>query len=251
MSASEPALPRPRARTVHGAAVGILMLDTRFPRLPGDIGNAATWPFPVLYKVVRHVNVNAVHGADQEAALQAFIAAGRELVAAGADGLTTSCGFLTIFQDRLAQACAVPVAASALLQVPWLRRIIPATREIGILTARRAFLTARHLEAAGISPDAAVEGLDSGEEFTRLFVLDGTQAVDTAQVEREMLDATERLLRRHPGIGALVLECANMAPYSARIRDVFGVPVFDIVSLVTWFQLGLQPRRFERPHHVR
>ncbi len=34
-------------------AVGILMLDTRFPRFPGDIGNAATWPFPVLYRAVR------------------------------------------------------------------------------------------------------------------------------------------------------------------------------------------------------
>ena len=40
-------------KAVYGAAVGILMLEARFPRIPGDVGNAATWPFPVLYKVIR------------------------------------------------------------------------------------------------------------------------------------------------------------------------------------------------------
>ena len=39
-------------KAVYGAAVGILMLEARFPRIPGDVGNATTWPFPVLYKVV-------------------------------------------------------------------------------------------------------------------------------------------------------------------------------------------------------
>ena len=39
-------------KTVYGAAVGILVLGTKFPRMPGDISFAPTWPFPVLYKVV-------------------------------------------------------------------------------------------------------------------------------------------------------------------------------------------------------
>ena len=38
-------------KTVYGAAVGILVLDTKFPRMPGDIGYTPTWPFR-LYKVV-------------------------------------------------------------------------------------------------------------------------------------------------------------------------------------------------------
>ena len=40
-------------KTVFGASIGILMLETRFPRIPGDMGNAATWPFPVQYRVVK------------------------------------------------------------------------------------------------------------------------------------------------------------------------------------------------------
>ena len=39
--------------TNYGQEVGILMLDTFFPRIPGDMGNATTWPFPVLYRVVK------------------------------------------------------------------------------------------------------------------------------------------------------------------------------------------------------
>ena len=40
-------------KSIYGAPLGILMLEARFPRIPGDMGNGATWPFPVLFRVVR------------------------------------------------------------------------------------------------------------------------------------------------------------------------------------------------------
>ena len=39
-------------KTLYGAPLGILMLEANFPRIPGDMGNGTTWPFPVLYRVV-------------------------------------------------------------------------------------------------------------------------------------------------------------------------------------------------------
>ena len=89
-------------KTVYGARVGILMLDTHFPRVAGDVGNATTWPFPVLYKVVRGATPHRTNTKREEWILDAFVQAGKELVADGADGITTSCGFLSLYQARLA-----------------------------------------------------------------------------------------------------------------------------------------------------
>ena len=105
-------------KTVYGASVGILMLDTVFPRIPGDFGNAATWPFPVMYRVVRGASPHRVIRERADGLLNAFIESGKQLVADGADGLTTTCGFLSLFQAELAQAVDVPVATSSLMQVP-------------------------------------------------------------------------------------------------------------------------------------
>ena len=40
-------------KPIFGATLGILMLEARFPRIRGDIGNATTWPFPVQFRVVK------------------------------------------------------------------------------------------------------------------------------------------------------------------------------------------------------
>jgi len=64
-------------KTVYGASVGILMLETRFPRILGDVGNALTWPFPVQYKVVPKAAAKQAVGGDVKALIPDFIAAGR------------------------------------------------------------------------------------------------------------------------------------------------------------------------------
>ena len=39
-------------RAVYGQAIGILLTNSRFPRIPGDVGNASTFDFPVRLKRV-------------------------------------------------------------------------------------------------------------------------------------------------------------------------------------------------------
>ena len=106
-------------KTVYGATLGILMLQTEFLRIHGDVGNAATFPFPVLYKVVQGATAYSVVKQKGAGLDNVFINAARELVQIGADGIATSCGFLSLFQQRLTAAVDVPVATSSLMQVPW------------------------------------------------------------------------------------------------------------------------------------
>jgi Asp/Glu/hydantoin racemase len=230
-------------KAVYGAAVGILMLEARFPRIPGDVGNAATWPFPVLYKVVRGASPDRVVRHRAEGLLDVFVEGGRELVAQGADGIVTNCGFLSLFQQELATACAVPVATSALMQAAVIERILPPGRRVGILTVSAATLTPEHLEAAGVALDTPVVGTENGREFSRVL-LDDELELDLAAAERDVLDAGEQLLARHPEVGAILLECTNMCPYTRALRDHLRLPVFDMVSFVTWFHGGLVPRRW-------
>jgi hypothetical protein len=89
-------------KAIYGAALGILMLEARFPRIPGDMGNALTWPFPVHYKVVREATPDRVVRRGADGLLGPFVAAARELVADGVDGITTNCGFLSLFQEEFA-----------------------------------------------------------------------------------------------------------------------------------------------------
>ena len=229
-------------KAVYGASVGMLLLETRFPRIPGDGGNAATWPFPVLWRVVSGATPDRVVR-DRSGGVEDFVAAGRELVALGADGITTNCGFLVLYQERLARECGVPVAASSLLQVPWVERLLPPGRRVGVVTVEAKSLTPRHLECAGARPDTPVEGTEGGAELTRVLLGDQLE-LDVDRAREDVLAAARRLVERNRDVGAIVLECTNMPPYAADVSRATGLPVHDFHSFVCWFQAGLRPRTF-------
>ncbi len=230
-------------KTVFGASVGILMLETQFPRIHGDMGNAMTWPFPVHYKVVRGASPEKIVRQDPREMVEEFIDAGRDLVAMGCDGITTNCGFLSLIQDQVKAALNVPVLTSSLMQIPLLQASLPSDKTVGVLTISKDTLTPAHLEAAGAPKDTVVVGTDSGRCFTRDILGDAPE-IDFEACRLDLLDAAEDLMS-HPNIGAIVLECTNMVPYASDIRRATGLPVYSIYSLIEWFQAGLMPRRFQ------
>ncbi len=230
-------------KRIYGARLGILMLETRFPRIPGDMGNAGTWPFPVLYKVVPGASPQRVV-CDGAAGLgPAFLDAARELVRLGADGITTNCGFLSLLQQELAAELGVPVATSCMRQIPLIERLLPPGKRVGVLTVSAASLGAHHLIAAGADPQTPVVGTDGGRELTRVLLGD-EERLDVAAAERDVVQAGEALLAHHPETGAVVLECTNMAPYAQALAARLQLPVFDIYAFVAWFHAGLRPRGF-------
>ncbi|WP_088343262.1 MULTISPECIES: aspartate/glutamate racemase family protein [Rhodomicrobium] len=244
--------PSPAARiakggkAVYGAPLGILMLEARFPRIPGDMGNASTWPFPVLYRVVRGASPEKVVLQGAAGLLPDFIEAAQDLVSLGAEAITTNCGFLALFQQELAAAARVPVATSSLMQVPWVQATLPPGKRVGIVTVCGGTLSPAHLRSAGVPLDTPVAGTEHGQEFFRVLIKAEKDDMDIALAEQDVVEAGKALVAGHPEVGAIVLECTNMPPYAAALRAAVGLPVYDIYSMITWFHAGLRPRVFGR-----
>jgi hypothetical protein len=200
------------------------MLQTRFPRPPGDVGHPASWRMPVRWRVVAGASPQRVVREGDPALLQPFIAAARELVDAGAAAITTSCGFLVLFQSALQSALPVPVWTSSLIKLPELQRP-------GVLTVDAASLGVAHLRAAGADPATPVEGLAPDCALQNTLLNDRVE-LDTYQACQDVVAAVRRLVQRAPQIDSIVLECTNMPPYAADVQRAAGRPVHDLLTVV-------------------
>lgn len=224
--------------------VGVLMLDTQFPRILGDIGNEHTWPFPVRYRTVpKSTAVGAVRE-NAQALLPAFITEAESLINEGASVITTSCGFLVLLQNELQQALTVPVVTSSLMQIPSINAMLPTGKITGVLTMDSDCLTPAHLKAAGAPLHTPVAGVPAEGAFSQAIMND-QPSLDVAANEQENVEAALALVQANPNVGSLVLECTNMVPYSASIQKATGLPVYSIRTLIMWVYSGLQATRFD------
>lgn len=235
-------------RNLYGFPVGMVMTESRFPRIPGDNGNAATWPFPVLYRVVPGAGpARVVRSPAGDDLLEPFAEAAEELERAGVELVTTSCGFLVLYQRRIQERLRVPFLSSSLLQVPWVAGLLPPGGEVGVLTIERASLTEEHLAAAGIEPRHRVRflGLDETEASVVGAILGDRLELDVDRARAEVAAAARTLVERHPAVRAIVLECTNLPPYRSAVREATGLPVYDLTTLVGWAAAGFLPGGWE------
>lgn len=214
--------------------VGVVMLDTRFPRLLGDIGNPDSFRCAVAYQRVRGATVAAVVTREAvDAKLADDIAtAARDLAGEGAELIVTSCGFLGALQQGLERALPVPVIASALALIPFVRAVVGADALIGVLTFDSRMLTADHF-AGHYDDRIAIEGIEQGQELYPVIAED-RPGLDPARAAQDAAAATARLMARSPVPRAIVLECTNLSPYIDRIRAASGLPVFDLLQAAHW-----------------
>ncbi|KKB79390.1 hypothetical protein VW29_17670 [Devosia limi DSM 17137] len=233
-----------RADPDHAPFIGVLMLDTQFHRYPGDIGNSKSWSMPVRFQIVHGARPAQVVFGDPQGLLEPFIVAGLELVAQGARAITTSCGFLALFQRELAAALPVPVFTSSLLQIPMIKIGLPEGKRVGILTFSAEALGQRHLAAAGAPLDTPIQGLPADSLFARYY---GNQpcTADLDIFQDETIAAARALVAIHPDIGAILCECTNLPPHSHAIAAATGLPVFDVMTMLNWLGQSLSPRQYQ------
>lgn len=228
---ADPVFPVVPAATPPGGAarpfLGVLMLQTRFPRLPGDIGHADSFGLPTRHLVIEGAVAGAV--VQTPAALRAsallprFVEGARRLQDEGAAAITTSCGFLVLFQRELQDAVSVPLVTSSLVLLPG--ELAPRAR-VGVLTISAQRLEAEHLLAAGVPPgrlrDVVIEGMPPDGEFASCILGDRPR-MDVERARAEVVAAAQRLHQRAPDIDTLVLECTNLPPHAAAIEQATGL----------------------------
>lgn len=233
----------------NGAPVGILMLERRGgdnrPFLPGDTGNASTWSVPVRYKTVPGLGAKEILGPDGEELTAAVVQAATKLVQEGAQLITSGCGYMIQYQEAVRAAVDVPVFLSSLLLAPFLEKMLPPDKALGIMVASKSSLTQDMLEAAGLRADigrrVVVAGLEDTPVFAPTWIRSKGPSIDLdpGAVQTDVVDTAVALLNDRPDVGMLLLECGNLPPYASAVQQAIGIPVFDFTSLIEFFVRGL------------
>lgn len=237
----------------HGAPVGILMLDRMpgpgiRPYIPGDTGNFTTWSVPVRYKTVPNMNVTRIFGPEGEALTSAVVQAAIELVQEGAQLITCGCGYSIRYQQAVRDAVDVPVFLSSLLLAPFLERMLPRSKALGIIAASKVALTQPYiLEAAGLRTTLGRRVVVAGLEDTPAFGPtwnEGKGDLDVEAVAKDVVGTAVTLVNDRPDISMLLLECGDLPPYASAVQQATGIPVFDYTSMIEFFVRGLIRKPF-------
>jgi len=228
----------------YGQAIGILQLDCSLPFIPGDVDNASTYRYPVLYRVVPGLSTAAcLRGAPELAAAAA--AGAVELEKQGVRAITSDCGFMLQFQDAVREAVRIPVWMSSLLQLPIIAAGLASSRPIAIITANSTNLTADFMARAGVAVrnPVVICGMQTMPEF-RSAVLEEKGSIDARLIEEEIVGLSRQVKEERPDLGAILLECSMLPPYAKAVQQAVGVPVFDFVTMIDFLYAATHQRGY-------
>lgn len=235
-----------KASVPEGPVFGLLRLDAEPFDVPGCTSCEETFPFPRICQVVKGATVEKMTAGCTEL-IGPMIDAAKELERQEVVAILGECGFMALFQEILQEQVQVPVFTSSLLIVPWVSRMLPQGRRVGILTFRSTSLREEHFRSAGWSSQEvpiAVAGVEDQSAWK--LILTPEHPYQGEELEEQLLVVCRRLMDAHPDLGALVLECGIMPVFAHRIQTLTGLPVFDITTLAAFVHQALSRRPFRR-----
>lgn len=242
------ALPSRPGRVVSGYLLGVLKLESGLPNIPGNVGNASTFPYPVLYKTIpsmTYLGVKEGSSSFVEMLTRAAVEAERE----GVRAIIGECGFMLPYQERIASAVRIPVLLSSLSLLPLILLSLGSEDRIGIVTAELRAWEPRMWSSLPIPRErvvvAGVETLPAWQNY--YWNPDGFASglLDPAAAESEVVSVARQLVDSDPKISAILLECAAMPPYAEAVYRATGLPVLDFLTLARVLQDSIAKRRYE------
>jgi hypothetical protein len=235
-----------RGQVAYGYTIGMICAEWHIPFIPGDLNNATTFPFPVRYvSVAGAAGAGVLKGHDP--ALEAsFVAAAQQLESEGVRAITSNCGFMAAYQPVVARSVKVPVFLSSLVQVPMLIGTLSPDRKLGVLVANASSVNDRVLRSVGIRETTQIvfQGLDGNPHWDEV-ILQECGLLDEVVMRREVVATAQKLVAHDPSIGALLLECSDLPPYSNAVAAATGLPVFDWANFIYYVHRAIVPPTYD------
>jgi hypothetical protein len=232
-------------QVAYGYTIGMICAEWHIPFIPGDLNNATTFPFPVRYISVPGAKGAAVLAGETGSMAQPFIDAARRLEAEGVRAITSNCGFLAPLQPIVSSSVDVPVFLSSLVQAPLLATMLGSARKVGVLLANSSSINDDVLKSVGMTEPGRLvfQGLEGGRHWNEC-ILQELGVLDEARIREEVVAAAVDMVRRDGSIGAILMECSDLPPYSKAVADATGRPVFDWANFIEFVHRATNPRTY-------
>lgn len=229
-------------RVAEGYSVGILGLELGHRYVPGNVQNARTFRFPVLYRSVQGVSIDALLRGERSAEAS-VVAAAVELERSGVSVVVGACGSFANYQEAVGRALRIPAVMSIMCEVPLLLRALPVQAKLGVVFASVSSFTREVRRQCGIDEGNAARIVPVGVDDMPSFqpILRQVGQLDQRALESELLALLSEVFRREPTIGMWLLQCSDLPPCATAIRAATGLPVFDMSILIEHLHRAIEP----------
>jgi aspartate/glutamate racemase len=237
-------------RNVFGLTIGLVQMRVNLPMIPGNMGNATTFDFPMLY---REMNAEKVFDVMANPPAQNFadgiVEAAQWLELQGVKAIMGNCGFFGSYQKVVKAQINVPFFSSSLMMLPMMVQSMPRNKKVGVITANGPILKkVQAIENCGLSLEdkenrIVVMGCEEYPEFAT-GIMANTGRYNPTRVEREIVSVAERMLVANKDIGAILLECTELSPHAVAVQQAVRLPVWDYTTLTKWIYSGCVRRPF-------
>ena len=237
-------------RNVFGLTIGLVQMRVNLPMIPGNMGNATTFDFPMLYREMNAENVfDVMANPPSQNFTDAIVEAAQWLELQGVKAIMGNCGFFGSYQKVVKARINVPFFSSSLMMLPMMVQSMPRNRKVGVITANGPILKkVQAIENCGLSLEdkenrIVVMGCEEYPEFAT-GIMANTGRYNPTRVEREIVSVAERMLVANNDIGAILLECTELSPHAVAVQQAVRLPVWDYTTLTNWIYSGCVRRPF-------